>query len=85
MIPQTLRPIPPFIFADGDRLSDASLRGLRPVSLDLDPVLVLAYLHEIVGSLASQPELAFRPAPGTVRFPVDGDSVASSACRLLQR
>lgn len=34
-----------------------SHRRLQPVSLDMDPVLVLARVHEIVGSLASQLEL----------------------------
>ena len=60
--PQTLRPMPPFIFPGGNRLPEALHYGLRPVSLYLDPVLVLAYLHEIVGSAASQPERGFRPA-----------------------
>ena len=41
---------------------EASHRGLWAVSLDMDPVLVLACLHEIVGGLASQPELGIRPA-----------------------
>ena len=54
--------MPPFIFAGGNPLPEASHQGLRPVSLYLDPVLVLVYLHEIVGSLASHPELGFRPA-----------------------
>ena len=36
--------------------------GLRPVPLDMDPVLVLARQLQIVVSLASQPELGVRPA-----------------------
>ena len=44
------------MFAGRNRLPETSHRWLR------DPVLILARLYEIVGSLASQPELGIRPA-----------------------
>lgn len=43
-------------------VSGCSYSGMRPVSLDMDPVLVLARLHEVVGGLAPQSELGIGPA-----------------------
>ena len=51
-------------------------RGLRPVSLDMDPVLVLAHLHQIVGSLGRIQNTAFDQPAFSSRSAISGGIAA---------